>query len=190
MKTNQKTIAITLSVISMVIILMCTLLPIFSFWNYRLCMIPFAIISVLCFFSNLKERTKKYNIIVECVVLMLSIIAIMLGSNMGGVVISALLSIYIFISFLLSKTNKDILMLTLILASIAIFAQFLIISKWFQNYDSIINGVYPEIPVEFADGMLITGFNEIGMGIIIICLICTVFSIQLNRFSKTIEHEQ
>lgn len=190
MKTNQKTISITLSVISMVLILMCTLLPIFSFWNYRLCMIPFAIISILLFFASLKKRTKTYNIIIACATLILSIIALMLGSNMEGVVISAVLSIYIAILLFLPKTNQATLAITIISSIITVIIQVSTICRWFGNYDLIISGAYPEIPIDMADRMLITGFNEIGMGIIIICLICSAFSVQFGRFEKIREETQ
>ena len=106
MKLRQKTISITLSIISMVIIAMCTVLPIFSFWNYRLCMIPFALISILLFFTNIKERSKKVYILFACLVFLLSIIAFLLASGMEGVVISSVLSVYIAILLLLPNTNR------------------------------------------------------------------------------------
>ena len=184
MKINQKTISITLSVISMILIFMCTALPIFSFWNYRLCMIPFALVSILLFFTNLRERTKKVHILIACIILVLSVIAFILGSNMEGVVISAVLSVYIAILLLLPKTNQATLAITIISAIITIFIQISAICRWFNNYDLIYSGDFPEIPLDVADRMLITGFNEIGMAIIICCLICSAFSIQCNTTTK------
>lgn len=184
MKGNQKIISITLSVISMVLILMCTILPIFSFWNYRLCMIPFALISVLLFFTNLKERTKKYQILVACIILILGVITFVLGSNMEGVVISTVLSVYIAILLLLPKTTRVTLAITIISAIITFYIQISTICRWFNNYDVIYSGDFPEIPLEVADRMLVTGFNEIGMAIIICCLICSAFSIQCNITKK------
>lgn len=189
MKTNRKNIAITLSVISMVLILMCTLLPVFSFWNYRLCMIPFAIIGILLFFASLKERTKTYNIVTACATLILSVIALMLGSSMEGVVISAVLSIYIAILLFLPKTNQATLAITVVTAIVTGFMQIMTICRWFENYDLIVSGAYPEIPLEFADRMIVTGFNELGMGIVISGLICSAFSVLLNSFVQTKEEE-
>ncbi len=185
MKTKQKTISITLSVISLVLILSCTVLPIFSFWNYRLCMIPLALISILLFFTNLKERTKKVHILIACIILVLSVMAFILGSNMEGVVISAVLSVYIAILLLLPKTNQATLAITIISAIITIFIQISTICRWFNNYDLIYSGDFSEIPLDVADRMLITGFNEIGMAIIICCLICSAFSIQCNITKET-----
>ncbi len=180
MKNKQKATSITLSAISLVLILLCTLLPIFSFWNYRLCMIPFALISTILFFTNLKERTQKVHIIIACVILILSATTIILGSNMEGVVISAVLSIYIAILLLLPKKNHTTLAITIISAIIATFLQISTICKWFNNYDLIYSGNFPEISLEAADSMLVTGFNEIGMAIIICCLIYSALSIQFS----------
>ena len=185
MKPKQKTISITLSAISMALILMCTVLPIFSFWNYRLCMIPFALISILLFFTNFKEIKRKVHILIPCIVLALSIIAFILGSNMEGVVISAVLSVYVAILLLLPQTNQSTLAITIISAIITIFIQISTICRWFNNYDLIYSGNFPEIPLEVADSMLVTGFNEIGMAIIICCLICSAFSIQCNITKET-----
>ena len=180
MKLKQKTISITLSIISMVIIAMCTVLPIFSFWNYRLCMIPFALISILLFFTNIKERSKKVYILFACLVFLLSIIAFLLASGMEGVVISSVLSVYIAILLLLPNTNRGPIGVTCVFGIIAVIIQISTICRWFDNYDLIISGAYPEIPLDMADRMLIAGFNEIGMSIIICCLICSAFSIQCN----------
>lgn len=183
MKLKQKTISITLSIISMVIIAMCTVLPIFSFWNYRLCMIPFALISILLFFTNIKERSKKVYILFACLVFLLSIIAFLLASGMEGVVISSVFSVYIAILLLLPKTNRGPIGLTFVLGIVVIIIQISTICRWFDNYDLIISGAYPEIPLDMADRMLITGFNEIGMAVIICCLICSALSIQCNTLS-------
>ncbi len=192
MKINQKSISITLSVISMVLIFMCMVLPIFSFWNYRLCMIPFALISIILFFTNLKERTKNGYIIMACVILVLTIVALFLGSSMEGVVISAVLSAYIAILLFLPKTNQATLAITIISSIITILIQISTICRWFNNYDLIYSGDFPEIPLEVADRMLVTGFNEIGMAIIICCLICSAFSIQYNipKNNKSIQSKQ
>ncbi len=192
MKTEQRIISITLSTISMVLILICTLLPIFSFWNYRLCMLPFALISILLFFTNLKERTKRIHIIMACIILVLTIVAFLLGSGMEGVVVSSVLSVYIAILLFLPKTNQATLAITIISAIITILIQISTICRWFNNYDLIYSGDFPEIPLEVADGMFVTGFNEIGMAIIICCLICSAFSIQCNvpEKNKSIESNE
>lgn len=168
----------------MVLILMCTALPIFSFWNYRLCMIPFAIISILLFFTNIKEKTKKIQILIACIIFAMSIIALILGSDIEGVIISAVLSVYIIVLLLLPKANQPTFAVTTIAAIITIFIQISTICKWFDNYDLIIGGAVPELPSDAAARMLITGFNEIGMAIIICCLICSAFSIQCNTTRK------
>lgn len=170
----------------MVLILMCTLLPIFSFWNYRLCMIPFAFITILLFFTNLKERTKKIHILMACIILTLTIIAFLLGSSMEGVVISAVLSVYIAILLFLPQTNQATLAITIISAIITIFMQISTICSLFDSYDLIVSGDFPEIPLDVADRMLVAAFNEIGIAIIICCLICSALSIQ---YSKTKENK-
>lgn len=178
----KNTLSITLSVISMVLILLCTVLPIFSFWNYRLCMIPFACVSILCFLADIKERSKKTRVLIACFIFSMCGIAYMLGSSMKSVVICTVLSVYAALLLLLPKTNKTSAIITSIFAVVAGFLQFMTITEYFNNYDLINSGAYPEIPSYVADNMLIAGFNEIGMIIVIACLICSTISIQCNRF--------
>lgn len=181
MKINQKILSITLSIISMVLILMCTVLPVFSFWNYRLCMIPFALISILLFFTNLKERTKKFYILISCIIFVLSALAFMLGMNMEGIIISAVLSVYIAILLLMPIISRGTVVITIIGGIVAIFLQALNIYRCFEFYNSIISGAYPEIPLDVANTMLTSGFNDIGLAIMICCLICSAFSVQCNK---------
>ncbi|MBQ9097037.1 MAG: zinc ribbon domain-containing protein [Clostridia bacterium] len=148
-------------------------------------MIPFALISILLFFINLKERTKRVYVLIACIVLVLSVIAFLLGSNMEGVVISTVLSVYIAFLLFLPKTNQATLAITIISAIVTILIQISTICKWFNNYDLIYSGDFPEIPLEVADRMFVTGFNEIGMAIIVCCLICLAFSIQCNMSKET-----
>ena len=182
MKNKRKTVFVTLSIISMVIINVCTILPIFSFWNYRLCMIPFALISILLLFVNFNKNTKKNRVIISCIIMVLSGIGLWLGLGMIGGVLRALLSGYIAFLLLLPHKNRRVV-LTLVPAMIAIIWQTINICIWYRNYNLSNSGLFL-INSDVADRMFAIVFNEIGMTIVICCLICIAFSIEYNLINN------
>lgn len=183
---TKKSIAISLSMIALVIHLLSILLPLFSFWNYRLYMMFFLPTCLFVFLSSLNIKSKKMGVAGGWITGVLVCICMYLGNSLTSVIICGIICLIICALLLTQEKNsflnKKNFGITLI-SIVSIFAfciQMNTIMEYFKSYEAFSSGLY-DVP-EYAAGMMLTAaFNEIGMLIVIFCLIFSLIAIWIRN---------
>lgn len=182
---TKRAISISISVASLILLFLCAVMPVFSFWNYRLYMFALLPVSVISFLVLLKKNTSKPSIIGGLIILLLSGIAVYISGSLMSVLICAGIGILI---ALVIMTQGKIRLFHNRLASIAIIGIIVVlalavqantVSTYYQNYDLATSGIY-DIPKYVAENFLTSAFNEVGMMIVIACLLLSLIAVCLK----------
>ena len=174
-KQSKKTISISLSVLGLALLLLCAVLPVFSFWNYRLCMFLLVPISLISFLSCTKEKKTKFNVIGGCLILAFSCIAAFIGKPMTSAFICAIIGVLTAIvmiaqdKLVILQYRTPSIILESLIAIVAFASQSNTISSYYDSYEKALSGSY-DVPAHVADSMLTAAFNETGMMIAVLCL--------------------
>lgn len=179
----KRTVSISLSLIASIILLLCVILPVFSFWNYRLYMITLLPVCLIAFLSCLKENNRARNKIGGfCIIVLSGIVAYISGFSSSALicaVISVLITLVLIMQEKLAFLNNRVgsIVFVCIVSGISIPVQINTILGFYNSYNATLSGTYDNIPDHVAGLMLTTAFNEIGMLITITCLLFSLIAV-------------
>ena len=94
-KQMKKKLAVSLTLTGLVISMLCIIFPFFTFWNYRLTMIPAFLVCLFSFLSVLKERKSLVDVVCGCVVFLLVFALVYFGGSMTSTIICATICVLI-----------------------------------------------------------------------------------------------
>lgn len=182
---TRKTSAIVLASVACIIQILNIILPIFSFWNYRLYMAMLLPVSVVVLFATIKQRKSKVDILLGCLVAIWSVGVTIFSGVLDSVVVCAVVSCLIGIVLIMRGKPKffaskgTLAKLVIVISAIVLFVQCRTIASYYESSRGIRIDPYipPEVRNNVADNLLVASFNEVGMLITICCFLLLFLAI-------------
>lgn len=168
MKESRK--CIIFAWISFITILACAILPIFSFYNYRLFMFPYLLVSFLALRCISKDYDFKRERVMGIVIILVAVITLFLNSWYKTYIYCSAICFVMAIVMMKEDISGVSIALGGLTFLITSLAQLLTIIDFYSSYQTAISGtVY--LPWEgIPDQLLWALHNEIGMLIVIVAL--------------------
>jgi len=190
----KRIVSISLSAIGLLFLLLNAILPIFSFWNYRLSMVIMLPVCLFVFLIALGKRKTKMDSICGCLSILFSaILAVMSGGDWVSGIICA--TIGFLIGFIMLTQGKFRLLMRMgsaitvpsVVLVVAVFAQLSELSRLLTAYEKATSGNY-NVPASATEALFVAAYNELGMLFAVICLALALFAVCMKNTYSTKEN--